>query len=99
MIYEWRGERQGWIAIAVSHTHLIVTFTEELEPLSFLVHKNTIEMTVIHTSNLDCLVAPTHNLSRTNVCDARRHLAPLKNHRFRYSSVSINIYALVIVAE
>jgi len=61
--------------------YLIVTFTEELEPLSLLVHEDTVEMTALHASDLYRLVTPAHNLSRTDVRDARRHLAPLKNHR------------------
>jgi len=61
--------------------YLIVTFTKELEPLSLLMHEDTVEMTALHASDLYRLVTPAHNLSRTDVRDARRHLAPLKNHR------------------
>jgi len=85
--------------IGESIHYLIVTFAKKLESLSLLMHENAIEMTALHTSDLDRLVAPTHNLSRADVCDASRHLAPLKNHRFRYSAISVYVYALVIVTE
>lgn len=79
-------------------TYLIVTFTEELEPLSLLVHEDTVEMTTLHASDFYRLITPAHNLSRTDIRDARRHLAPLKNHRLRYPAVSIYVYALIVVA-
>lgn len=80
-------------------TYLIITFTEELEPLSLLVHKNTVEVTALYTSDFDRLVTPTHYLSRADICDARRHLAPLKNHRFGYSAISIYVYTFVIITK
>lgn len=83
----------------IYNTHLIITFTKELEPLSLLVHENSVEVTALHTSDFDRLVTPAHNLSRADICDARRHLAPLKNHRFGYSAIRIYVYALVIITK
>lgn len=83
----------------VAATHLIVTFAKELESLSLLMHENAVEVAALHTSDLDRLVAPTHNLPRADERDARRHLAPLKDHRFRHSAVSVYVHAFVIVAE
>lgn len=79
--------------------YLIVTFTKELEPLSFLVHKNAVEMAAFDASDLDRLVAPSHDLARADVSDARRHFAPLKDHRLGYSTVGIHVNALVVVAQ
>lgn len=62
-------------------------------------HEDAVEVTALHTSDLDRLVSPAHNLSRTDIRDAGRHLAPLKDHRFRDSTVRIHVYALIVVTE
>lgn len=62
-------------------------------------HEDTVEVAALHTSDLDRFVSPAHNLSRTDIRDAGRHLAPLKDHRLRDPTVRIYVYALVIVAE
>lgn len=47
--------------------HLVISFTEELESLSSLVHKDAVQMAGFHRADLNGLLPPTHNLVRTNV--------------------------------
>ena len=60
--------------------HLVVTFAEEFQPLGFLVHKHTVQMSSFHIANLNGLVAPAHNLTDANEGHAGRHLTPLQHH-------------------
>lgn len=62
-------------------------------------HKNAIEMAAFDASDLDRLVAPSHYLAGADVSDARRHFAPLKDHRLRYSAIGIHVNSLVVVAQ
>lgn len=48
-------------------SHLVISFTEELESLSSLVHEDAVQVTGLHRADLDGLLAPTHDLVRPNV--------------------------------
>lgn len=47
--------------------HLVISFTEELESLSSLVHEDAVQVTGLHRADLDGLLTPTHDLVRPNV--------------------------------
>lgn len=42
--------------------YLVVSFTEKFEPLSSLVHKNSIQVTRLHRTDLYGFLTPAHNL-------------------------------------
>lgn len=48
-------------------SHLVISFTEELESLSSLVHEDAVQVTGLHRADLDGLLTPTHDLVRPNV--------------------------------
>lgn len=48
-------------------SHLVISFTEELESLSSLVHEDAVQVTGLHRADLDGFLAPTHDLVRPNV--------------------------------
>ncbi len=48
-------------------SHLVISFTKELESLGSLVHEDTIEMACLHRADLYGLLSPTHDLVGTNV--------------------------------
>jgi len=50
-----------------NHTNLIIAFTEEFKFLVFHVHENSVEVTGLSGTNLNCFTAPSKYLSCTNV--------------------------------
>lgn len=48
-------------------SYLVVPLTEEFEPLSSLVHKDSIQMTRLHRANLYGFLTPPHNLIRMDI--------------------------------
>lgn len=54
-------------AVLTCQSHLVISFTEELESLSSLVHEDAVQVTGLHRADLDGLLAPTHDLVRPNV--------------------------------
>ena len=50
-----------------SDPYLVISFTEELEFLRFLVHENAIEFAGVDRTNLNSLVTPTHHVPRADV--------------------------------
>ncbi len=48
-------------------SHLVISFTKELESLGPLVHEDAIQMTGLHRADLYGLLSPTHDLVGTNV--------------------------------
>ena len=49
------------------HSHLVISFTEELESLGSLVHEDAIQMSSFNRTDLYGLLPPTHDLVGTNV--------------------------------
>ena len=49
-------------------SHLVISFTEELESLGSLVHEDTIQVASLHRPDLYGLLPPTHDLVGTDVC-------------------------------
>lgn len=60
--------------------YLVVALAKELESLGFLVHEDTIQVTSLHVTDLDGLVAPAHYLADADEGHTRWHLAPLQHH-------------------
>jgi len=52
--------------------NLVIAFTKEFKFLILHVHENTIKVTSLSRTNLDCFAAPSKYLSCTNVC-CRKH--------------------------
>jgi len=53
--------------------YLIITFTEKLELLSFLVHEHAVKVTRLNSTYLDGFVAPAHYLTSAYVCYRQHH--------------------------
>lgn len=66
-VHESRELVRSLAAVLTCQSHLVVSFTEELESLSSLVHKDAVQVTGLHRADLDGLLAPTHDLVRPNV--------------------------------
>lgn len=72
---EWDKDRMAlptFVNNATSYKHkgntnLLVSFTEKSKCLSSFVHKNTVQKTRLHRTDLDGLFSPAHDLSRTYV--------------------------------
>jgi len=79
--------------------HLVVSLAQELEFLSLLMHKDAVEVTSFHVPDLDCFVAPAHNLPRAYEGHRGGHLAPLQHNVLRHLSVGVYVNAFVIVTE
>lgn len=43
-------------------SHLVISFTEELESLGSLVHEDTVQVTRLHGADLYGLLTPAHDL-------------------------------------
>lgn len=57
---------------ATSRTHgckeyLVISLTQEFEPLGSLVHEDTIQMTRLHRADLYGFLTPAHNLIRVDI--------------------------------
>lgn len=50
-------------------------------------------------TNLDCLVAPAHDLTGADVRDGRWHFAPLEHDVLRHPAHRVDVDALVVVAQ
>lgn len=56
----------------VSHqSYLIISLTEELQPLSSFVHEDAIEVAGLHRSDLNGLLSPSHDLVGADVSCGR----------------------------
>lgn len=66
-VHESRELVRSLPAVLTCQSHLVVSFTEELESLSSLVHEDAVQVTGLHRADLDGLLAPTHDLVRPNV--------------------------------
>lgn len=53
-----------WSLVISANTNLFVSFTEKSKCLSSFVHKNTVQKTRLHRTDLDGLFSPAHDLSR-----------------------------------
>lgn len=47
--------------------YLVVSLTQELEPLSSLVHEDAVKVARLHGADLDGLLAPAHDLVGADV--------------------------------
>ena len=65
--------------VKVKSSDLIISFTQKLQFLGFLVHEDPIQMSGLHTPDLYGFVAPPHDLTRPDVGHAGRQLSPLEH--------------------
>lgn len=56
---------------------LVVPLTKEFKSLGSLVHKDAVQMTRLHRTDLDGFLTPAHNLIRMDIGNGGRHLPPL----------------------
>lgn len=82
-ITKGKSFKNRWQQQSIQH-YLVITFTEEFEFLGFFVHKHTIQMTRLYTTDFDGFVAPSHDLTSSYVCNRGGHLTPLKDNVFRH---------------
>jgi len=47
--------------------HLVISFTQELKPLSSLVHEDSIQVSRLNRTDLNGFLSPAHNLIRADV--------------------------------
>lgn len=79
--------------------HLVVAFAQELEALCLLVHEYPVQVAGLDRTDLDCLVAPAHDLAGADVRDGRRHFAPLQHDVLGDAAHRVDVDALVVVAQ
>lgn len=53
--------------VCVKIYHLVISFTQELKPLSSLVHEDSIKVSRLNRTDLNRFFSPAHNLIRANV--------------------------------
>ena len=65
--------------IKFDYSDLIISLTQKLEFLRFLVHEDPVQMSGLHTPDLYGFVAPAHDLTGPDVGHAGRQFSPLKD--------------------
>lgn len=56
------------VCVCEDESHLVIAFTEELKPLSSLMHENSIQVAGFYRANFDGLLSPAHDLVGANIC-------------------------------
>lgn len=58
--------------ISAGFSYLVIALAQELESLGTLVHEDPVQMARLHGTNLNGLLAPSHDLVGANICYAGR---------------------------
>ncbi len=57
-------------------SYLVISLTEELQPLSSFVHEDTVQVTSLHRTDLNGLFSPSHDLIRADMsCKAKCNIS------------------------
>ena len=61
-------------------SYLVISLTQELEFLSFLMHEHSVQVSSLHAPDLNGFVAPAHDLPGPDVSNTGGQLSPLQHN-------------------